>query len=129
MSLIIWLSVALAIVVPVWRIWKLGFSQSGRFWRRVAARPDIAIAFFRNDPACVLDTEPLKRNDYVGPFDVVDSGGRKRRLFILRERISEVQVRCMEIIDSATALLRREVKFKADRGYAEKPSGRPSNDP
>jgi hypothetical protein len=68
-------------------------SVGGRFWRRVARKPDLAVRLMRGEAGCIVDGEP--RDGYVGPFRFADSGGHKHRVYI-KTRINDIQRRLLD---------------------------------
>jgi hypothetical protein len=74
------------------------FSRHGRFWRLVAAKPDIALVTFKDHPYCVLDDEPKNPSEYAGPFRFMDSRGERHKVFIAAKHIDGVQARCADTI-------------------------------
>jgi hypothetical protein len=112
-----WLSflLALAAMLILRWIYQFFFTPSGRFWRLVAAQPDIALTVFSDHPYCVLDGQPTEIGKYAGPFSFMDSKGQRHKVYILAEHIEGVQARCADTINGVAAVLDRAAKMKADR--------------
>ncbi len=82
-------------VVAILALWSLRnvFSTHGRFWRLAGKHPDLALALFEREAGVVIDTAPSPRQDYVGPFTIFSSSGRRHTVYIIRSRIEAIQAK------------------------------------
>jgi hypothetical protein len=86
-----WYFLAAIVIMVAWSLYSFFGTTHGSFWRLVARHPDQALSLFLVEKDCIVDRTPEDWSAYVGPFSLMDSFGRAHKIFILRDRISEIQ--------------------------------------
>ena len=102
-----WLALGFAIIAVVLARWvyQYFFSPMSRFWRLVAAYPDIALSVFRGHSLCVVDTTPANGSKFTGPFSFMDTKGVVHEIYLPYENIGGIQARCADDILNMAAVL------------------------
>lgn len=100
MSIVLSSLVLIAIVVAAWlarSVYDYFFSAHGNFWRTVGKNPELSLMFFSKENDCLIDP-PFKPKGFAGPFRVMDRTGRAWKIYILFDRIDEIQARIAQNI-------------------------------
>ena len=92
-------TLTILVVVGVWAVLRAG---NRRFWRVVAAIPDVAYDWFTSQDCWVVEVsddrnQGASRSDFVGPFALwVPKLGRAVRVYCHRDAVEQSQARFLE---------------------------------
>ena len=75
------------------------------FWRRAAQNPDAALRILAAEPGCIVDGN--RKPGHAGPFFLLDTAGRRHRVYINSETIDEIQTRVGRILEETEAMPRK----------------------